>query len=91
MKKKNEAKLNDGTLEEVLSSNFPRIYIHEMKDNPDGSCNMDFETNKAFNNLYKKDKGRKRVSKKGIADYVLELFKKGLDKEDGYDLKTLKK
>ena len=90
--KKNEVKLNeDGvTLEEVMADDFPRIYLHRMKDNPDGSCTMTFDTNKAFDNLYKKDKGRKRVSEKGIGNYILELFRKGLAKEDGYDLKTLK-
>ena len=90
MKKKNEVNLNDGTLEEAMADDFPRIYIHSMEDQPDGSCTMTFDTNKAFDNLYKKDKGRKRVSEKGIGNYILELFRKGLAKEDGYDLKPLK-
>ena len=90
MKKKNEVKLNDGTLEEVMSSDFPRIYIHSMEDQPDGDCIMTFDTNKAFGESYKKAKGRKRVTQKGIGNYILELFQKGLDKEDGYELKTLK-
>jgi len=89
-KNKNEVKLNDGTLEEVMASDFPKIYIHGMKDNPDGSCTMTFDTNKAFDESYKKAKGRKRVTQKGIGNYILELFKKGLNKEDGYDLKPLK-
>jgi len=90
--KKNKVKLNDDgvTLEEVMADDFPRIYLHGMKDNPDGSCTMTFDTNKAFDNLYKKDKGRKRVSEKGIGDYILELFQKGLDKEDGYEIRKLK-
>lgn len=90
MKKKNKVKSNDGTLEEVLADNFPRIYIHSMKDQPNGDCVMTFETNKAFDEVYKKAKGRKRVTKKGIANYILELFKKALYKEDKYDLKPLK-
>jgi hypothetical protein len=90
MKKKNEVKLNDGTLEEVMASDFPRIYIHSIKDQPDGDCTMTFDTNKAFDESYKKAKGRKRVTKKGIGNYILELLQKGLDKEDGYNLKTLK-
>ena len=51
----------------------------------------DIRIEKEVNNLYKESKGRKRVSQKGIGDYILELFQKGLDKEDGYDLRTLKK
>ena len=89
--KKDKVKLNDATLEEVLSSDFAKIYIHSMDDQPDGSAIMTFETNTAFNNLYKKSKGRKRVSERGLGNYILELLQKGLDKKDGYDLKTIKK
>ena len=89
--KKDEVKLNDYTLEQVMASDFPQIYIHEMKDQPDGDCIMTFDTNKAFDGLYKERKGRKRVSEKGLGNYLLELITKGLNKEDGYDLKTLKK
>ena len=92
MKKKNEVKLNEdgATLEEVMADDCPRIYIHGMKDNPDGSCTMTFDANKAFDESYKKAKGRKRVTQKGMGNYILELFKKGLDKEDEYELKTFK-
>ena len=69
---------------------LPSIYVIEVKDNPDDSCTVTFDTNKAFDELYKKEKGRSRVSKKGLGNYVLELIRKGLAKEDGYDLKTLK-
>ena len=90
MKKKNEVKLNDGTFEEAMESEFPKIYLHSIKDQPDGSATMTFDTNKAFDDLYKKEKGRKRVTEKGMGKYILELFQKGLDKEDGYDIKPLK-
>ncbi len=73
-----------------MADGCPRIYIHGMKDNPDGSCTMTFDTNKAFDDLYKKSRNRKRVSQKGLGDYVLESMTKALDKEDGYELKTLK-
>ena len=82
--------LNDETFEEVMASDFPRIYIHDVKDNPDETCNIEFSTNKAFDDLYKKKKDRKRVTQKGIGNYILEILQKGLDKEDEYDLKTLK-
>ena len=74
--KKNKVKLNDDgvTLEEVMSSDFPRIFVHGMKDNPDGSCTMTFDTNKAVNESYKKAKGRKRVTQKGMGNYILEIM-----------------
>ena len=90
--KENEVKLNDDgvTLEEVMADDFPRIYVHGVEDQPDGSCTMTFDTNKAFDESYKKAKSRKRVTNKGMGNYILELFRKGLAKEDGYDLRTLK-
>ena len=89
MKKKDKVKLNDLTHKQVMVNIFPEIYIVEMKDRPDGDCDVTFDTNKAFDDLYKKKKGRKRVTKKGIGNYILELFQKAIDKEDGYDLKHL--
>ena len=89
MKKKDKVKLNDYTRKQVMASDFPRIYIIEMKERPNGDCDVIFDTNKAFDDLYKKKKGRKRVTKKGIGNYILELFQKAIDKEDMYDLKPL--
>ena len=91
MKKKDKVKLNDLTHKQVMVNIFPEIYIVEMKDRPNGDCDVIFDTNKAFDESYKRAKGRKRVTQKGIGNYILELFQKGLDKEDGYELKTLKK
>ena len=90
MKKKDKVKLNDYTRKQVMASDFPRIYIIEMKERPNGDCDVIFDTNKAFDDLYKKKKGRKRVTKKGIGNYILELFQKAIDKEDMYNLKPLK-
>ena len=70
----------------MKNSNFPQIYLREVKDNPDGTCSITFDTNKAFDDLYKKEKGRKRVSQKGLGDYFVELLEKGIVEEDGYDI-----
>ena len=48
---------NDGTLEEVLASVEPKIFIHDIVDKENGGCDIDFETNKAFDEWYKKEKG----------------------------------
>ncbi len=65
------------TLEE-LESDLPVVYVDSVVDNDDGTSTIIFETNKAFDELYKKEKGRKRVSKKGLGNFILELFEKGL-------------
>tara|TARA_R110002020_G_scaffold458272_1_gene675629 strand:+ start:313 stop:600 length:288 start_codon:yes stop_codon:yes gene_type:complete len=89
-KKYKQVLLNDSTLEQVMASDFPRIYIYDMVDKPDETCSITFETNKAFDDLYKKEKKRKRVSKKGLGEFFVEILEKGITKEDGYDIKKLK-
>jgi len=89
MKKYKGVPLNDETLEEVMASDFPRVYIHDVIDHPDESCSMEISTNKAFDELFKKEKNRKRVSNKGIQEFFTELLEKGLTKEDGYDIKRV--
>ena len=91
MKKHKGVPLNDETLKEVMSSDLPKVFIHDMKDNPDDTCSMVISTNKAFDELFKKEKNRKRVSKKGIQEFFIELLEKGIAKEDGYDLKKTKR
>ena len=88
--RKDKVKLNGYTRKQVMANDFPQIYIIEMKDRPNGDCDVTFDTNKAFDDLYKKKKGRKRATKKGIGNYILELFQKAINKEDGYDFKPLK-
>ena len=90
MKKYKKIPLNDDGLEEVMASDFPRVYIHDMKDNPDDTCSMEISTNKAFDEFFKKEKNRKRVSKKGVQEFFIELLEKGLAEDDGYDIKELK-
>ena len=71
---------NNATLEEVLASTEPKIFIHNVTDKADGGCDIDFETNKAFDEWYKKEKGCKRATKKGVSKFVKELLKKATDK-----------
>ena len=87
---KDKIKLNDMNFDEVMSSDFPRIYVHSMDDQSNGDCLMTFDTNKAFDEMYKKRKNRKRVTRKGIGNFILEILTKALNKEDGYELKPLK-
>ena len=89
-KDKDKVKLNSYTRKQVMANDFPQIYIIEMKDRSNGDCDVTFDTNKSFDDLYKKKKGRKRATKKGIGNYILELFQKAIDKEDGYDFKPFK-
>ena len=87
-----QEKSNDETFEEVMASDFPKVYIHDVIDNPDETCDIEISTNKAFDELFKKQKNRKRVSKRGLGEFFTELLKRGLDKlDEEYDVKKLKK
>ena len=52
--RKDKVKLNGYTRKQVMANDFPQIYIIEMKDRPNGDCDVIFDTNKAFDDLYKK-------------------------------------
>ena len=56
-KDKDKVKLNDYTRKQVMANDFPQIYIIEMKDRPNGDCDVTLNTNKAFDDFYKKKKG----------------------------------
>ena len=87
-----QEKSNHETFEEVMASDFPKVYIHDVIDNPDETCDIEISTNKAFDELFKKQKNRKRVSKRGLGEFFTELLKRGLDKlDEEYDVKKLKK
>lgn len=66
---------------------MPDIKILDYIENKDGSATLKFETNKAFDKMYLEQTGKKRVTKKGLANYVLELIEKSVNKLDGYDIK----
>jgi hypothetical protein len=38
-----------------MNESIPQIYVVEMKENKDGSCNATFEANDLFVEMYKKD------------------------------------
>lgn len=66
------------------------IKVLKVNDNADGSCSIDFEVDDNFIKYYKKETGEKRATKKGISKFVGELIRKGVEKLDGYDIKSTK-
>ena len=69
----------------------PQIRLGEVTEHEDGSATMSFETNKAFDKFYKEQTGRKRVSKKGLQAFILDMLEKGHDDEAGWSIRELKK
>ena len=69
----------------------PRIEVTDYAENEDGSVAFEFKTNEAFDRMYLARTGKKRVTKKGLSKYVLELLEKAIDKIDGYDMETVDK
>ena len=69
---------------------LPQIRLGEVVEHENGSATMSFETNKAFDNFYKEQTGRKRVSKKGLQAFILNMLEKGHDEEEGWSIRKLK-
>jgi len=66
----------------------PTIIIGEIIDNDDGTCTIEFETNDAFEQMYLEDTGKKRITKRGLSNYIKDIIMKANNKQDGYDIKT---
>ena len=75
-KKYKQVLLNDSTLEQVMASDFPRIYIYDMVDKPDETCSITFETNKAFDDLYKKKKNVRELVKRVLESFLWRFSKR---------------
>ena len=70
----------------AMKEDIPSIKIHSVTDNDDGTCTIDFETSDAFDKMYLEDTGKKRVTKKGLSNFIRELILKAVNKEDGYSI-----
>tara|TARA_R110000796_G_scaffold7674_2_gene26175 strand:+ start:205 stop:444 length:240 start_codon:yes stop_codon:yes gene_type:complete len=69
-----------------MNTTKPIIQIIEVTDNPDGSANIEFETNDAFDQMYLKETGKKRLTHKGLGNYITKLITKSIKQMDGYSL-----
>ena len=54
----------------------PEIKVLDIVDNPNGSSLITFETNEAFDQMYLKKTGKKRLTKKGLGNYIKEILTK---------------
>lgn len=73
-----------------LSQKLPQIEVKSIKENPDGSSTMDFEVDDAFIELFKKQTGVKKYSKRKLEKFVLDILTKSLENKDGYKLQKEK-
>ena len=67
--------MNTPKSQQTPKSNFDLI-IHHIKDNPDGSCVVEFDVTPELIQYYKLHTGKKRYSKKGLSNFVLNLLTK---------------
>lgn len=65
----------------------PEIKVLDIVDNPNGSSLITFETNEAFDQMYLKKTGKKRLTKKGIGNYIKEILTKAIEEKDGFAIK----
>jgi hypothetical protein len=65
----------------------PEIKVIDIVDNPNGSSSVTFETNEAFYQMYLKETGKKRLTKKGVGNYIQEILTKAIEEKDGFSIK----
>ena len=64
----------------------PEIIVLDIADNPNGSSLITFETNEAFDQMYLKKTGKKRLTKKGLGNYIKEILTKAIEEKDGFSI-----
>ena len=64
----------------------PEIKVLDIVDNPNGSSLITFETNEAFDQMYLEKTGKKRLTKKGIGNYIKEILTKAIEEKDGFSI-----
>ena len=69
-----------------MKKELPIIKVIEIIENDDDTCTIDFETSDSFDKWYLKETGKKRVTKRGISNFVRDLLMKAYNKEFGYDI-----
>lgn len=65
----------------------PTINIGEVLDHDDGTSTITFEVNDAFEKMYLEETGKKRITKRGLSNYIKDIIMKAYNKQDGYDIK----
>ena len=63
----------------------PIIKVGEIVDHDDGTSTITFEVNDAFEQMYLEDTGKKRMTKRGLSNYIKDIIMKANNKQDGYD------
>ena len=55
------------------------VEILSVSENEDGSAKITFSLNDDFIDLYKKDTGKKRDTKKGLSNFLYDIVMKAMD------------
>lgn len=68
----------------MKEKDIPIIKVINITENEDETLNVEFETNDAFDKFYLKETGKKRVTKKGLSNYIIELLTKSIEEKDQF-------
>ncbi len=72
----------------TMKEELPSMRVIEIKENDDDTCTIDFETSDSFDKMYLEETGKKRVTKRGLSNFIRDLLMKAYNKEDGYDIRS---
>ena len=62
----------------------PEINIIREFEGEDGSLNLEFEFNEAWEDLVKESLGKEELTEKDMQDFVISVVEKAVAEEDGY-------
>lgn len=74
----------------ITKNNPPIIQILSTKENDDGSLDIDFEYQKDWEEVVKKDLNKKKITKKDIEKHFIDILTKAAQETGGYKLEKLK-
>ncbi len=65
----------------MKNDDLPLLTLIRVADHDDGSSTVEFEANDAFIKYYLKQTGKKRVTNKGLSNFILNIIKESIDKD----------
>ena len=81
----------DDVVSKAIAKNYPNLEVFDVVEHPDGTISVTYETNEAFDEWYKKETGRKRVTKKGLGKFIEERFSDAMKTVKKNDLELIEK
>lgn len=91
MKEKNIMKTkstNTCNNNDQFDHDLPQIFVRNTTEHEDGTMTIEFDTNDAFDKMYLEQTGKKRITKRGLSNFIYDLIEKSITNTDGYSIEN---